>query len=132
MKSASRSVVALVSTDDTPKGLRPALEQAGFEVPQTYAGDLRGAQTALSTFVETYKPDVIVLDSHGPADEAVKDILSLKSLRSARGTPVVFACSCAKTYPSLPENVGVLRLTDGTVGAVLSAVKDALANRAAA
>ena len=132
MKKTARNVVALVATDDTPKELRGALEEAGYDVPQAYAGDLRGATTALSTFVETYKPDVIVLDLHAPVDDALKDILSLKSLRSARGTGIIFACSDRPTRVKLIKTMGAVTVVDGSPDSVLAAVKETLDEREAA
>ena len=67
-----------------------------------------------------------------PAVDAVKDLISFKSLPSAEGIPFVFVCSEEKTCSELPEHVKAIRLTDGNVDAVLHAVKEALRARRAA
>lgn len=133
MHKIVRNVVALVSSDDTPSGLRAALEHEGYEVPVVYARDLRGATTTFSTFVETYKPEIVVIDLHSPASDAVKDILSFKSVRSAESTAFVLACSDGVTHAKLPEQMGAIDISgdDGT-GVVLRAVAAAITKKRAA
>jgi hypothetical protein len=132
MTKSARRVVGLVAAEYTPEILRGALERAGFTVPCASAYDFRGAPTTFATFLETYKPQVVVLDLHPPADLALKDLISFKGLPIAEHVAFVIACSDRRTCSDLPSHAGALPLGVRDVPRVIEAVREALRAREAA
>src|SRR5580704_10855789 len=129
---ADRPPIALVSAHDDAPRVLSALERAGFDVAFGYAPDFRAQTTGFSTFIETYKPSVIIFDLAPPVAEAVKDLLTFKSVAAVEGRTFVFVSSDEETCCGLPENVNAIRLDPDHPEPVLEAVRQALRDRRAA
>ncbi|HZU95759.1 MAG TPA: hypothetical protein VFF73_03555 [Planctomycetota bacterium] len=131
--SPDRPTIALVSAHDRgTRRLRAALEAAGYDVVFGYAPDFRNQTTAFATFVETWKPDVIVVELTPPADDALKDLLTFKTLRQAEKRKFVLVCSDEEMRTKLPEHVCTVALKSDDPAPVVKAVVEALADRQAA
>jgi hypothetical protein len=126
MEKAARAAVALVSSHDSSPEIRSALERAGYDVTVSNGDEFRESKTAFSTFVETYKPDVIILDLPPPADDALKDFLAFKSAPSAEGRRFIVACSHEPTRVRLPGAIAALPFAASFRDSIVRAVRDAL------
>jgi CheY-like chemotaxis protein len=101
-------VAVLNSNDDTVELIRAWFENAGLLVVSAHLDNIKRGETDLSSFVDTHKPKVVVLDIAPPYERSWLLADHLRSSSPLAGLPFVFTTTNEQRVREFVRDVGEL------------------------